>query len=256
MPLLATARTHFTDDIQRARNLARHADPLPPAIVRDDILRAAWMMGVGAADAYFCDAYADLAARTLQSRQVQSTFQISDRMLNLKVPAIAVISNAASDNWRWRMAARQMIEEENVLSIDKIKKLFNQFYRDGHKPFSSTNFDLWIVHTNAKSRLFGVTPTAYRKLIGQAKNQQRDKSVRHFENRMEIIFQRRHDCIHNCDRPKVAINTDNLNLDYINKVLDDICFLVDRFEESILAEFPEWLQSLGATAVTRNRVLQ
>lgn len=83
-PLLTTARTHFDEDLARARALVRHAHPLPASVVRDDIMRAAWMMAVGATDAYFCDAYADLAARTLQARQLQPTFKISDRMLTLK----------------------------------------------------------------------------------------------------------------------------------------------------------------------------
>ena len=90
MPILRTARSHFDDDLARARALLCHAHPLPASVVRDDIMRAAWMMAVGAADAYFCDAYADLAARTLQTRQLQPSFQISDRMLKLKPSDVAV----------------------------------------------------------------------------------------------------------------------------------------------------------------------
>lgn len=256
MPLLTTARTHFDEDLARARALVRHAHPLPESVVRDDIMRAAWMMAVGATDAYFCDAYADLAARTLQARQLQPTFKISDRMLTLKVPAIAVISAAASDNWRWRMAARQMVEDETVLSLDKIKKLFNQFCRRHHKPFSTVNIDAWIVHREAKNRLFGVSPSAYRGLTGTAKSTRRDLSTEQFAARFDLIFQRRHDCIHNCDRPKVALTVVNLNSTYIGKVIFDVNFLVSRFAEAITTEFPSWLRSLAASPTTCARVLQ
>ena len=62
------------------------------------------MMAVGASDAYFCDAYADLIARTLQAKQLQPTVTIPDRLSKLKVPVIAVIRQAEG-GWRWRMAA-------------------------------------------------------------------------------------------------------------------------------------------------------
>lgn len=136
---------HFDQDVTHARVLVNHAHGLPQSTLRDDIFRASWMMAVGASDAFFCDAYADLITRTLQARQIQQTFQITDRMLNLRVPAIAVIRTAATDNWRWRMAVREIIEDETVLSITKIKNLLNQFFRDNQKPFSNDNFDKWIL---------------------------------------------------------------------------------------------------------------
>jgi len=256
MPILSTAKAHFDEDIARARALADHADGQPSSTLRDDIFRAAWMMAVGASDAFFCDAYADLIARTLQARQIQSSFRISDRMPNLRVPAFAVIRTAATENWRWRMAARQIIEDENVLSIMKIKKLLNQFFRDDCKPFSNTNFDQWIVHRDARNRLFGITPTKYRALNSTTKNTQRKASFEQFQRRFEIIFQRRHDCIHNCDRPKIALDTSNLNKSAIAKVIFDIVFLVARVEEAVIAEFPHWLNELGATGATRARVLK
>src|ERR1051326_4384268 len=103
MPLLATAKNHFDDDIRRARALrttaialaqaetaaiplpAPNPAALPPAVatavggvgtggapavqaepVSKDVLRASWMMAVGALDAYFSDAYADVISRTLR----------------------------------------------------------------------------------------------------------------------------------------------------------------------------------------------
>jgi hypothetical protein len=256
MPILRTARLHFDEDIIRARSLVTHANTLPATTLRDDIFRAAWMMAVGASDAFFCDAYADLATRTLQARQIQPSFRITDKMLNLRVPAIAVIGTAATENWRWRMAARQVIENETVLSIAKIKSLLNQFFRDNHKPFSDGNFDAWIVRNDARNRLFGISPRIFRALAGNAKHTQRAVSIKKFEARFEIIFQRRHDCIHNCDRPKVALDTTNLTESAIEKVISDIVFLICRVQGAVVTEFPNWLTDLGATGATRGRVLQ
>lgn len=154
------------------------------------------------------------------------------------------------------MAARQMVEDETVLSLDKIKKLFNQFCRRNHKPFSTVNIDAWIVHREAKNRLFGVSPSTYRGLTGTAKSKRRDLSTKHFAARFDLIFQRRHDCIHNCDRPKVALTATNLNSNYIGKVIYDVDFLVSRFAEAVTTEFPRWLRSLAASPTTCARVLQ
>jgi len=255
MPVLRTAGMHFDQDVLRARALVNHAEGQPPSTLRDDIFRASWMMTVGASDAFFCDAYADLITRTLQAKQVQQTFQITDRMLNLRVPAIAVIRTAATDNWRWRMAARQIIEDETVLSITKVKGLLNQFFRDEHKPFSNDK-DHWVVRPDARNRLFGITPTNYRLLNGTAKNTQRKASVKRFESRFETIFQRRHDCIHNCDRPRVALDVTHLSKASIDKVISDVEFLICRIQEAVVAEFPSWMTNLGASGATRARVLQ
>lgn len=256
MPLLGTARKHFDNDLCRARELASHADAICASVLRNDIFRAAWMMSVGAADAFFCDVYADLIARTLQAKQLQDSLQLSDRMLNLRVPAIAVVGPAASANWRWRMAARQIIEDESVLSLKEIKTLLNQFFRDDRKPFSNGNIDLWIVRPRVPRRLFGIAQVDYRRLTGKPKKIQRAACKLQFEKRYEAIFQRRHDAIHNCDRPKAALNDEGLSLRGLTRVIDDIEFLGARIAESVDSEFPDWMSSLGATANTRNRVTQ
>ena len=67
-----TALRHFQEDIKRARALVRHAAGLAcpsdaERLLRDDVLRSAWMFAVGALDAYFCDAYTDLVATTINA---------------------------------------------------------------------------------------------------------------------------------------------------------------------------------------------
>lgn len=255
MPPLQTARSHFDQDISRSRALNEHTNLVTDQALRDDIARAAWMMAVGAVDAYFCDAYADLCARALQAKQIQPTVRLTDRVLNLQIPAFAAIRSAPTENWRWRMAARGIIEKQDVLSIKAIKGLFNGFCRDGHKLFCNYNIDTWIVHQEAKQRLFGVSSTEYRGLTHRNKSARREQAMQTFEDRFKKIFQRRHDCIHNCDRPKVAVISNGLSRLQVDKVIEDIAFLVRRFEDVMIPEFEQWLISLHANATTRNRVL-
>ena len=256
MPILETPKRHFDEDILRARNLVTHATPLAAGTLRDDIMRAAWMTGVGSADAYFCDAYADLIARTLQAKQHDAAIDIPDRLLNLRIPVVTVIRQAANDNWRWRMVARELIEDETVLSIPKIKKLFNHFFHKTRKLFSTAEFDRWILHDDWQQRLFGINKTDFRAVAGTADlPARRNDAADHFKKRFDYIFQRRHDCIHNCDRPKSAVDTTHIQSeDYVTRVLFDIEFLVTRCHEEFLTEFPTYLTDLGFNAVTRNRV--
>ncbi|HMF37302.1 MAG TPA: hypothetical protein VKF17_11705 [Isosphaeraceae bacterium] len=255
MPVLTTPKAHFDEDVRRARDVFAHANTLPAGLLRDDLVRSSWMMGVGAVDAYFCDAYADLIARTLQAKQIENAITIPDRLLNLKVPVIAVIRPSATENWRWRMAARELIEDQTVLSLDRVRQLFNQFFRQTHKLFVDSSFDAWVLHRHSRQRLFGVTATAYRGLTGNALHNARRAALEHFEERFKMIFQRRHDCIHNCDRPRHAINSQYVTSPhYVPQVLDDLEFLVCRCQEAFVVEFPVYLTHLGFSAVTRNRV--
>jgi hypothetical protein len=76
--------------------------------------------------------------------------------------------------------------------------------------------------------------------------------MEHLQDHFNGIFQRRHDCIHNCDRPKVALQS--VSDVAVEKKLYDIEFLVSRCQEAFLSEFPEYLRLCGFGAVTRNRV--
>jgi hypothetical protein len=251
---LQTAKRHFDEDLARARALLAHARTLPADTLQHDILRASWMMAVGASDAYFSDAYGDLLARTLRAKGIQPAVTFPDRLNNLKVPVIAVLRDG-HEGWRWRMAARELIEEENVLSLEKIKKLFNHFFRDGHKILNMDTIEMLILHRDAKSRMFGITPTQYRALTVAADiNKAKKAAVKHMEDHFEVIFQRRHDCIHNCDRPKLALQS--ITPESVQKAIDDIHFLVARCKDAFTNEFPNYLAGLGFNSVTRNRVTQ
>jgi hypothetical protein len=251
MPLLQTPIQHFVDDIQRAKDLFNHARTVQEETVKNDILRASWMMAIGACDAYFSDAYADLISRTLRAKEIQAEIEIPDRLNNLRVPAIVMLGTARG-GWRWRMAARELIEDENVLSLEKIKHLFNHFFRQSTKIISQDTIEQWLLHENSKVRTFGITKTDYRRLTPAQKGYHKREALKKFQNHFKTLFQRRHDCIHNCDRPKTAVQ--QISENSVEKCIQDIDFLINQCHIAFVAEFPHYLQGLGCRGVTRNRV--
>ena len=150
------------------------------------------------------------------------------------------------------MAARELIEDENVLSLEKIKKLFNHFFRDNSKIINVATVEKWILHPKSKSRMFGITPTRYRALNSSQKGHAKKPALDKFQSVFEEIFQRRHDCIHNCDRPKSALQ--GITPTSSKKCIENVVFLVSRSEEAIVAEFPEYLGVLGFSGAVRNQV--
>lgn len=253
MAILDTAISHFNVDIQRARAILGHAQTVPEGMLRQDLHRASWMFGVGALDAYFSDAYADLIARTLRAKELSPGVPIPNRLNHLRIPVVAVIRR--NDSWRWRMAARELIEDENVLSLNKIKHLFNHFFVPANKILGKATIEAWILHAHSKKRMFGIDRADYRALQTPASiNMAKENAVESMEERMGEIFQRRHDCIHNCDRPKMAPKS--MSHAQARKALEDIGFVVGRCHDALYGEFPAYLTRLGFQGTIRNRVLQ
>ncbi len=219
-------------------------------VLKDDLLRSSLMFAVGACDAYMCDAYADILSRVLRAKELETGIPIPDRLGNLKVPVIAIISNSTS-GWRWRMAARELIEKESVLSLEQVKNLLNQFCNT--KLLNKDTIERWILAAGAKKRHFGITATEYNNLLPAQKSVARKSAVEKFDALFDEIFQRRHDCIHNCDRPKVALQ--HISSGSAPKVIVDVEFLVTQINAILSSEFPSYLVTLGFNAVTRNRVL-
>jgi hypothetical protein len=107
----ATALSHFQLDTARAKALIVHAQLLPVGTVaerllRDDLLRSAWMFAVGGLDAYFCDAYADIVAAAAISKSRCPALNLPEFFYEIRVPLRAVLETYSNPNWRWRMAAR------------------------------------------------------------------------------------------------------------------------------------------------------
>ena len=59
--------------------------------------------------------------------------------------------------------------------------------------------------------------------------------------RFRTIIQRRHDCIHNCDRPKVAPQALD-RAGTVRNVIRDVRFLVTRCDAHVEQEFGEWMR--------------
>ena len=249
----ATALHHFQEDIARAKAIVGHADELPRGtsseqLLRSDLLRSAWMFAVGALDAYFCDAYTDLIAATISSKSRQPAIVLPESFYEIKFPIRAILEEYENPNWRWRMAARKMMERENVLSLTTIQTLFNKFFRKDQKFFGGL-LDTWMSRPDAKIRLFGVTRSAYTAMTSAEKDQARQQATEQLQERFGTIFQRRHDCIHNCDRPRMSPQPMDKGGTVLN-VIQDIEYLVFRCDGHINTEFRQFLIGIGCTPAT------
>ncbi len=248
-----TALQHCNEDIQRAKAIVTHVETMlqgtaAEQVLRSDLLRSAWMFAVGALDAYFCDAYTDLVAASIISKNRHAAMALPEFFLEIKFPIRAILESYANNfNWRWRMAARRMMADESVVRLDRIQGLFNKFFRPNHKLFRQVLAD-WIVHAHAKKRVFGITRKAFSALPTDRDCRDAvDRAWEYMQERYRGIFQRRHDCIHNCDRPKVSPQRLVLG-GTVTKVIDDVSFLVYRCDEHINTEFREFLLGTGCTA--------
>jgi hypothetical protein len=188
-----TARQHFDEDIARAAAIIAQADLLPRTndterLLHSDLLRAGWMFAVGALDAYFCDAYTDIVAATANSKSRQSNVVLPRWVLEIQIPIRAVLEVYNNPNWRWRMAAREMMKRQTVISLAKIEALFNKFLSDRIGFFKDDLFDSWMSHADAKVRLFGVLPAAYQGMTAIEKRNARKIARAQFRERFESIF--------------------------------------------------------------------
>ncbi|MDB4777832.1 hypothetical protein OAG68_00080 [bacterium] len=251
----STALGHFNEDLDRARAIVNLAQPMPVAtaeqsLLRSDLLRSGWMFAVGALDAYFCDAYTDVIAACLIAKSNQGAVSTPSFLDEIKIPVSAVIeSYNLRDNWKWRMAARRMMRHDHLYDLSKIQKLFNKFCRKDEGFYKSNLMDTWLQRTGVTSRLMGVQRAAYLAMTPADKRKQQGDSRDAMLVRMKTIVQRRHDCIHNCDRPSNSPQT----LDRpgtVRNVIKDIKFVVHGCDSHINSEFKVFLSGLGFSAAT------
>lgn len=250
MTILITAKSHFDSDIIRARELTSSSTAVPTCA--DDMLRAGFMFAVGACDAFFADSYADLISRVLRAKEIQPAIALPGRLNNLRIPVTTMLRVTEMPGWRWRMAARELVEKENVLSFEQIKTLFNQFFPKKEGLLSQERVFSWLSNPSAKRRFFGATSGDYAKVSPADQNKFKAKILQHFELRYAGIFQRRHDCIHCCDRPKNAVQS--INLMAAQKKIEEVVFLVNACHRELEICFPIYLAGLGFNSTTRNRV--
>jgi hypothetical protein len=250
-----TAFQHFTDDIDRASKLVDHAVALPHAtaaqrLLQSDIFRSGWMFAAGALDAYLCDAYTWVVGGTLIAKDRQPAIALPPKLMEISLPVTAYLGHYQSrDRWRWRMAARRMMDERNMLNLGAVESVFKPFLPNGQKLYHDVIVS-WVAAAQAKERVFAVTPAAFAALSPQRRNAQRQAFIDAMRERFdEGIFQRRHDCIHNCDRPRVSPQ----RLDRagtVKNVIRDVQFFAHQFNAHLDARFPQFLRSLGFSAAT------
>ncbi len=241
-----TAFAHFRDDLGRARSIRAHAVTVPTPdqsaeLLRDDLLRSAWMMAVGALDAYFCDAYSDLVAATVICKSNHPLMALPAFVDDIRFPLRAVLQQYPSrQNMRWRMAARRLMDREDMLDLEDVRKRFNPFFRprQGVKLFAEV-VSGWVDHPDARWRMFGIRGAKFRSLTGKDRADATDTAHAVFRDRFRQIIQRRHDCIHNCDRPRTRPQP--ITAQEVGEVLDDVEFLVERCDRHIASEFWHFL---------------
>lgn len=249
----STAYQHFKEDISRATQIVEHADPLEAAtkdeeLLRSDLLRSGWMFAVGALDAYLSDAYTWVVGGTLIAKDRQRAIELPTKLLNISLPVTAYLNSYTSrERWRWRMAARRMMDNRNMLNLGAVETAFNPFLPAGSKLFNDVVL-AWVTSTQAKQRIFGVTPAVFCSLSNQQKSSRKQDYVKAMRRRFDDdIFQRRHDCIHNCDRPKVAPQSLR-RTGTVRNVIRDVEFFAGSINTHLDVEFPAFLRGLGFPA--------
>lgn len=260
------ALRHFNEDVDRAAALVDLAESLQigtleQRLLRDDVLRSAHMFTVGAMDAYFSDAYADLLSGTIMSIRRQPSRPTCSQECKRALERIQATSLPVSmfmrdypnrENWRWRMGARGRIERQNFLNLEsEVQKLINPFHRRKHGLFTADSLDSWLSISGERKSLFGVTQREYLAMSPQLKGKARADARERMLKRIGAIVQRRHDCIHNCDRPDNAPqNTGSPGS--IRRVVDHVAFVVRQSDAHVNMEFPLFLKDAGFTGVTIN----
>lgn len=254
-----TAFQHFTEDIDRADKLVALADPMPQAtaadkLIRSDVLRSGWMFAAGALDAYLCDAYTWVVGGTLIAKDREPSLTLPSKFLKtlsgISLPVASYLGNYQTrDRWRFRMAARRMMDDKNMLNLGAVENSFNPFLPSGNKLYHNVIVN-WVTVTTAKKRIFNVTPAAFSALSPQQKAGNSSNYTNAMKKRFdEVIFQRRHDCIHNCDRPKVSPQSLGSS-GTVKNVIRDVQFFADGLNSHLSAQFPVFLRSLGFSAQT------
>lgn len=200
----ATAKAHFDQDMARAWGLVqrgvtiRIAEPDAAA----DLSRAGTVLGVGALDAYLCDAYVDTLTRAMQSCRARGV-GLPGKYGKTLLPAgpLFAAHYTIRHNWALRMAARKLMEKDNLLQVSRVKDLLNPALPAGQKLW--TDLIGTYVGLNRK-RLTQHVSADLAGLHGQHLADAKEEAVAALLGRVGRIVQRRHDIAHNCDRPRYA----------------------------------------------------
>jgi len=166
-----------------------------------DLGRTAVAFGVGALDAYRCDAFVDSLARCLRSCRLNSHAPPTGYG-ELELPIGPLMTDyAARNDWGLRMAAGALMERDNLLQFGRLKDLPNSSLPPGPKLWQDLVDDFVALD---RRRRAGFRRAEYAALTGGARADGRKRVSAAALSRMGEIVQRRHDVVHDCDRPKTA----------------------------------------------------
>ncbi|MCL1524578.1 hypothetical protein [Xanthomonas nasturtii] len=229
-----TARSHFDQDISRAIDIhtqaaAMGAAPAAP-VLKNDLLLSSVAMSVGAMDAYLCDAFVDCLTAALRSyRKGTWTGVFPSGYAKQNLPAgILLTKKASRPDWAIRMAARNLMGRQNILSISLVDDLFNPILPPAQKLWLSY-IPILIAHNRV--RLTKHTSTTIAGLAGKPLEAAKKQATSALKKRIGSIVQDRHDWIHNCARPKSAIKQTNTNAAL--RAIDDIKLFVTTIDDHV-----------------------
>lgn len=199
-----TAREHFDKDIERAEALYAQGvtvEATKPDLAAD-LFRSAVAFGVGALDAYLCDAYVDCLTRALRACRSDKTKKLPAEYRKELLPVGPLVSNKYTKrmNWALRMAARIRMEKDNLLKLGRVKDMLNPVLPVGQK--------LWVdlAETFVDLNRRGLTGTIQAEFkADRDKQKARERVAGAVLRRIGAIVERRHNVVHNCDRPRTAI---------------------------------------------------
>jgi hypothetical protein len=231
----STFRRHFDEDISRAESLLALANGAAPVMKKamrtDDVRLSAVAMAVGAMDAYFCDAYVDCLAKRLQSFK-SGLLDLPQSYAKRNLPTAALLSppQTLRPNWSLRMAARDVMERETVLDLERVTELFNPVLPKGQKLWPAA---MGPIIDRDWRRLTGTSRSAYHGLAANAQLSARRAAVGAMKVRMSRTIQYRHDWIHNCGRPKSAVR--RLTAGQAEARIREIRVVVEAVDEHLMA---------------------
>lgn len=210
--MVTTARAHFNEDNQRSVAMLDQAKTLEDAGAEQrlcqDIRISAIALSVGAMDAYLCDKYVDCLVKVLRAYvngDWRGGLPAFYREQRLPAGDILDTSRKSRPAWGIRMAARNMMEKDDLLSISRVKDMFNPILPSGQKLWSDF---IGKMLGHGLKRLTGPkTAAEIAALTRKHKEVATKKAIGALKNRIGDIIQIRHDWIHNCARPKTAIDT-------------------------------------------------
>lgn len=231
-----TFRTHFNEDIGRAEVIFQKSEQMlaagePPRLCID-LRLSAMALAVGALDAYFCDAYVDCLTAVLRAYALNTWVgRLPSNYAKQMLPAGEILKATRQHRplWNVRMAARKVMEKEDVLSLSRLEDCFNGILPGNQKLWNALIPKL-LSH-NLK-RLTRINAAEFAAVANGVPKQMAEKQIiAAVKARIGKIIQFRHDWIHNCGRPKNAII--DLTSGRAMARIRDIRLFIEDFDEHL-----------------------